>query len=325
MRKYILKRIILIIPTVLGVGVLVFFLMRVIPGDTCLFKWVDFGTDLDPALLEICRNETGLNDPIYIQFFDFVIGVLTLNFGISMWTGQPITEEISLRFGLSLQVAIMATTLSILIGIPMGIISAVKQDTWIDYLVRSLSIGGVAIPSFWLGILIILGLLIFSQAWIGEPWMPPILYVSPFVDPMANLSQLIWPVIATGYRYASVVARMTRSAFLEILREDYIRTARAKGLKEIIIMNPHALRNALLPIVTVIGMEFSFFMGGLVVTEQVFNLNGLGSLLVDSVLHSDYNMIQALAMLIAVVFVGVNLIIDLAYAWIDPRIRYGKQ
>ena len=325
MGKYILKRIILIIPTVLGVGVLVFFLMRVIPGDTCLFKWVDFGTNLDPALLEICRNETGLNDPIYIQFFDFVIGVLTLNFGISMWTGQPITEEIRLRFGLSLQVAIMATTLSILIGIPMGIISAVKQDTWIDYLVRSFSIGGVAIPSFWLGILIILGLLIFSQAWIGEPWMPPILYVSPFVDPMANLSQLIWPVIATGYRYASVVARMTRSAFLEILREDYIRTARAKGLKEIIIINPHAMRNALLPVVTVIGMEFSFFMGGLVVTEQVFNLNGLGSLLVDSVLHSDYNMIQALAMLIAVVFVGVNLIIDLAYAWIDPRIRYGKQ
>ena len=231
MGKYILKRIILIIPTVLGVGVLVFFLMRVIPGDTCLFKWVDFGTDLDPALLEICRNETGLNDPIYIQFFDFVIGVLTLNFGISMWTGQPITEEISLRFGLSLQVAIMATTLSVLFGIPMGIISAVKQDTWIDYLVRTLSIGGVAMPSFWLGILIILGLLIFSQAWVGEPWMPPILYVSLFVDPMAHLSQLIWPVIATGYRYASVVARMTRSAFLEILREDYIRTARAKGLK----------------------------------------------------------------------------------------------
>ena len=323
MKKYILQRILLIIPTVLGAGVLVFFLMRVIPGDTCLFKWVDFGTHLDPTLLEICRNEQGLNDPIYLQFFEFLTGILTLDFGISMWTGQPITEEISLRFALSLQVAIMATTLAILIAIPMGIISAMKQNTWTAYLLRTLSIGGVALPSFRLGILIILGLLTFSQAWFGEPWMPPILYVSPFVDPITNMSQLMWPVVATGYRYSSVVTRMTRSALLDVLREDYIRTARAKGLKEKVIMNRHAMRNALLPVVTVIGMEFSFFMGGLVVTEQVFNLNGLGSLLVDSVLHSDYNMIQALAMLIATVFVCVNLIIDLSYAWLDPRVRYG--
>lgn len=153
--------------------------------------------------------------------------------------------------------------------------------------------------------------------------MPPIEYVSPFVDPIANLSQLIWPVIAIGYRYASVAARITRSALLDVLREDYIRTARAKGLIEKLVINRHALRNALLPIVTIIGMEFSFLLGGLVVTEQVFNLNGLGRLMFESVLHADYNMIQALVMICVLMFVGINLLIDLTYAWIDPRIRYG--
>ena len=153
--------------------------------------------------------------------------------------------------------------------------------------------------------------------------MPPIEYVSPFVDPIANLSQLIWPVIAIGYRYASVATRITRSALLDVLREDYIRTARAKGLIEKLVINRHALRNALLPIVTIIGMEFSFLLGGLVVTEQVFNLNGLGRLMFESVLNADYNMIQALVMICVLVFVGINLLIDLTYAWLDPRVRYG--
>ena len=178
-------------------------------------------------------------------------------------------------------------------------------------------------PSFWLGILLILGLLIGSQKLFGEPWMPPIYYVSPFENFWGNMSQLIWPAVATGYRYSAVVARMTRSAFLDVLREDYIRTARAKGLKEKLILNRHALKNAFLPVVTIIGIEFSFFMGGLVVTEQVFNLNGLGRLLFESVLNSDYNMIQALVMVVVAVFVCVNFLVDLSYAWLDPRIRYG--
>ncbi len=239
-----------------------------------------------------------------------------------MWTWRPIIEELKLPFALSLQVAIMATTIAILIAIPLGVISAVKQDTWIDYVVRTFAIAGIAMPSFWLGILIILGLLIYSQAWFGEPWMPPIVYVSPFEDPIANLSQLIWPAVATGYRYSSVTMRMTRSALLEVLREDYIRTARAKGLLEKVVINRHALRNAFLPVVTVIGMEFGFLIGALVVTEQVFNLNGLGRLLVESVLNKDYNMIQALVMVVVAVFVCVNFVVDLLYAWLDPRIRY---
>jgi len=320
--QYILKRLLLIIPTILGAGILVFFLMRIIPGDICLVRWVDYGTDLDPKLLELCRNELGLNKPLYSQFFDFLIGLLSFDIGVSMWTNQPIIEEINLRFSLSLQVAIMTIAIVILISIPLGIISAIKQGSWTDHLIQIISIAGVAIPSFWLGILVILGLLIFSQAWLGEPWMPPIHYVSIFSDPITNLSQLIWPVLITGYRYSAVTTRMTRSAFLEIWRADYIVTAKAKGLFKTLIIKRHALRNAILPIITVISMELSFFMGGLVVTEQVFNLNGLGRLLVDSVLLSDYSMIQALTMLIAAIYITINFSVDLIYAWLDPRIRY---
>ena len=323
MTLYILKRVLLMIPTILGAGVLVFFLMRVIPGDICLVRWVDYGTDLDPALLDFCRNQLGLNDPLYIQFFYFMKEIFTFDFGVSMWTGKSIIEELELRFALSLQVAIMATAVAIFFAVPLGIVSAVKQNTWIDYLARTFSIAGVAMPSFWLGILIILGLLIGSQKFFGQPWMPPIFYVSPFEDFWGNMSQLIWPAVATGYRYSAVVTRMTRSALLEVLREDYIRTARAKGMIEKVIINRHALKNSLLPVVTVIGMEFSFFMGGLVVTEQVFNLNGLGRLLIESVLNADYNLIQALTMVIVAVSVFVNFITDLSYAWLDPRIRYG--
>ena len=322
MYQYVLTRVVLMIPTVVGAGAIVFFLMRVIPGDVCLVRWVDYGIHFDQEVVDICRNELGLNNPLHIQFFDFMKGLLTFDFGISMWTWQPITEELKPRFALSLQVAIMATSFAILIAIPLGVISAIKQNTWIDYVARTFSIAGIALPSFWLGILIIQGLLIYSQAWFGEPWMPPIMYVSPFEDPIANLSQLIWPAVATGYRYSSVTMRMTRSALLEVMSEDYIRTARAKGLREKIIINRHALKNAFLPVVTVIGIEFAFLMGGLVVTEQVFNLNGLGRLLVESVLNEDYNMVQALVMVMVTLFVCVNFAVDLLYAWLDPRIRY---
>ena len=283
---------------------------------------MDFGTHKDVALLDLCRDELGLNDPLHVQFIEFLKGASTLDFGVSMWTGRPIIEELQLRFELSLQVTIMATLITIIVALPLGVISAIRQNTWIDYIVRTFSIAGIAVPSFWLGILIILGLLIGTQHFFNEPWMPPISYVPIWEDPIRNLSQLIWPAVAIGYRFSAVTARMTRSALLEVLREDYVRTARAKGLMETVVINRHALRNAFLPVITVIGMEFSFFMGGLVVTEQVFNLNGLGSLLVESVLNADYNMIQALAMLIAAVFISVNFVIDVLYAWLDPRIRY---
>lgn len=322
MINYFFIRILLIIPTVLGAGIIVFFVMRIIPGDICITRWVDFGLHFDQEVIARCRQELGLNKPIHLQFYDFIIGFFKLDFGISMWTWKPIFVELKLRFGLSLQLAIMATTFATIIAIPLGVISALNHNTYIDYIIRIFSIAGVAMPSFWLGILMILGILVISQSYFGQPWMPPIEYVSFFKEPLANLSQLIWPTIAIGYRFSSVTMRMTRSALLEVMREDYIRTARSKGLNELIITNHHALKNAILPVITIIGNEFSFMMGGLVVTEQVFNLNGLGFLLVESVLNADYNMVQVLVMVMVGVFVLVNFFIDALYVWFDPRIRY---
>ena len=322
MYKYTIKRVLLMIPTLIGAAMLVFALLRLIPGDVCMLRLAGEGAFVDPAAIQQCRIDTGIADPFIVQFWHFLVGLFTFDFGTSMWTGRPVTYEIALRFKLSLEIAILTTIISILISIPLGTISAIKQNTWIDYVVRSFSIAGIAVPSFWLGILIILGLLITTQAWFGVPWMPPINYVSPFKDPIGNLTQLMWPALATGYRYAAVSTRMTRSALLEVLREDYVRTARAKGLLEKVIINRHALKNAMLPVVTVIGIEFAFLMGGLVVTEQVFNLNGLGKLFVESVTNQDYTMTQSLVMLVVLIFVLTNFVVDLFYAWLDPRIRY---
>lgn len=322
MRKYIIKRTLLMIPTLLGAAILVFVLLRLIPGDTCELRLAGTGAYFDESALQVCRDRAGLNDSMAVQFVRWMWGIVRLDFGYSMWTGQPITTEIALRFQLSLQVAIMATIAATILAIPLGAISAVKQDTWVDYVVRGFSIAGLAMPSFWLGILIILGLLISTQRFLGEPWMPPLEYTPIWVDPGKNLIQLVWPALATGYRYSAVATRMTRSALLEVLREDYVRTARAKGLIEKLIMRRHALKNALLPVTTVIGLEFAFLIGGLVVTEQVFNLNGVGKLFVEAVSHHDYTMTQALVMLVALIFILTNFFIDILYAWLDPRIRY---
>ena len=311
------------LPTLLGAAILVFFLLRAIPGDVCEVRLAGSGLYVDEAEIELCREKLGLTKPLFVQFVDFVTGYFRWDLGDSMWTGKPVTEEIAVRFPLSLQVAIMATVVAVVFAIPLGAISAIKQDTWIDYVVRSFSIAGIAMPSFWLGILIILGLLIGTQHFFGTPWMPPITYVPLYEDPLRNLSQLIWPAVATGYRYSAVATRMTRSALLEVLREDYIRTARSKGMIEKIIINRHALKNAMLPVLTIVGIEFAFLMGGLVVTEQVFNLNGIGKLFVESVQAQDFAMTQQLVMLVVLIAVLTNFVVDLFYAWLDPRIRYG--
>jgi peptide/nickel transport system permease protein len=225
-------------------------------------------------------------------------------------------EELAIRFPLTLEVAIAATIVSTLIAIPLGTIAAIRQDTWIDYVVRIISIGGLAIPAFWTGILIILFLVLMFE------WSPPLEYVGLTEDPWANMKQLIWPIVSVGYRYAAVTTRMTRSTVLEVMREDYIRTAWAKGLQEKVVVIKHTLKNAVLPVITIIGTEFAFLIGGLVVTETVFTLNGVGSFLVDAIAHRDIPVVQSLIILIAFVFVFVNLVIDLLYAWIDPRISY---
>jgi peptide/nickel transport system permease protein len=316
MRQYILKRLLLMIPTLFGVAVMVFLLLRVVPGDIVELKYAGTGTFAPKEAIERERAELGLDKPLWHQFASWMWGAVRFDFGKSMWTGRPITQEIAVRLELSLQLAVMATIVAILLSVPLGTIAALKQDTWIDYLVRIFSIAGLSVPSFWLGIVIILCFLIFFK------WLPPLTFTSFWVDPKANLMQLIWPALAVGYRYSAVATRMTRSAVLEVLREDYIRTARAKGLWEKVVLTRHALKNAMLPVITVIGLEFAFLIGGLVVTEQVFNLNGIGMLFVESITRRDYTMTQALVLLVSFSFIFVNFIVDLLYAWLDPRIRY---
>jgi len=233
-----------------------------------------------------------------------------------MWTGAPMSQEIAIRVPLSLQLAIMATLIAVALAVPLGVLSALRRNTWIDYGIQIFSVAGLATPSFWLGILMIFVLLTYFH------WLPPLTFTSLFRDPKANLAQLIWPALAVGYRTTAVTTRMTRSALLEVLREDYIRTAWSKGLAERPVVLRHALRNAFIPVMAVIGLEFAFLIGGLVVTEQVFNLNGIGRLFVDAVTRRDYTLIQGLLLLVAFVYIAVNFINDLLFAWLDPRITY---
>ena len=316
MWKYLLKRFLLMIPTLLGVAIVTFTLIRVIPGDVVELRYSGDRGAVSQDIIDKERARIGLNQPLWRQFTTWILGVVRLDFGTSMWTGAPIWEEVRLRFALSMQVAIMATIVSVLLAIPLGVLAALKQDTWIDYAVRLFSIAGLATPSFWLGIVAILVMLIVFK------WLPPMVYTPFWVNPWQNLAQLIWPALAVGYRYSAVATRMTRSAMLEVLREDYIRTARAKGLMQKLILSRHALKNAILPVMTVIAIEFAFLIGGLVVTEQVFNLNGLGLLFVQAVARRDYTLIQALVMLVSGFFIVVNFFMDVVYAYVDPRIRY---
>lgn len=316
MLRYIAKRLLLILPALFGVAVLTFVSLRVLPGDVVAVRMYAETGSAPPALVAQERKRLGLDQPLPMQFASWMGGLITFDLGQSMWTGRPVREEIGIRIGLSLQVALMATLIAVLVAIPLGTLSAIFRNSPLDYFVRIVTIAGLAVPSFWLGMLIVMVLLL------GFRWSPPVTYTPFFVDPLANFSQLIWPALSVGYRYAAVVARMVRSSVIEVMREDYIRTARAKGVFERMVISRHALRNALLPAITVIGLEFAFLIGGLVVTEQVFNLNGIGRLFVEAVTRLDYTLIQALVMLTAVLFALANLTVDIIYGLLDPRLRH---
>lgn len=306
----------MVIPTFFAVAVLIFVLVRIVPGDIVELRLVSGGSFVTKGVIEAERARLGLDKPIWEQFVQWIVGIGHLTLGLSMWTGAPISEEIAIRLPLSLQLAVMATLIAVTLAVPLGILAALHRGTWADYAVQMFSVAGLATPSFWLGILLMLFLLTYFH------WLPPLTFTPLWRDPKANLVQLIWPALAVGYRYSAVTTRMTRSAVLEVLREDYIRTAWSKGLAERAVVLRHALRNALIPIITVIGLEFAFLFGGLVVTEQVFNLNGIGRLFVDAVTRRDYTLIQGLLLLVAFVYVAVNFLNDLLFAWLDPRITY---
>jgi len=314
MRRYVVGRLLLMIPTLVGVAILTFVIMRAVPGDIVALRYA--GSSVPQEIIDQERHILGLDKPMWAQFVDWMSSISHFDLGQSLWTGQPVIEEVQVRMPLSIELAVLATLFAVALAIPLGVVAAVKQDTWIDYAIRVFSIGGLAMPSFWIGIMMVL---ITLTLW---GWAPPVVFTPLFDDPVANLAGLVLPAIAVGYRYSAVSMRMTRSTVLEVLREDYVRTARAKGLRETLVVVRHALRNALLPVVTVVSLEFAFLIGGLVVTEQVFNLNGIGKLLVDAVAHRDYTLIQALVLLLAAVFVFVNFVVDMVYVVLDPRIRY---
>jgi peptide/nickel transport system permease protein len=316
--QYIVKRILLMIPTLFGAALVVFLLMNVVPGDIALLilGTGEQGGDVNLQDLERLRTKMGLDRPLYEQFLSWVWGITHLDFGTSLWSGAPVLEELKIRMPLTLEVALWATLISTIIAIPLGTMAAVRQDTWVDYGVRVISIGGLAIPAFWTGILIILFLVIYFE------WSPPLVFVPFWEDPWENFAQLVFPIVTVGYRNAAIATRMTRSAVLEVMREDYIRTAWAKGLQERIVVIKHTLKNAMLPVITIIGAELAFLLGGLVVTETVFTLNGLGRFMVDAILHRDIPVVQTMVLLTAFIIVFVNLMIDLFYAWLDPRISY---
>lgn len=317
MQEYIFRRLLLMIPTLLGVSLIIFTIMRVIPGDVAALIATRGGEGIatEQEIADL-RQKLGLADSLPLQYVKFVGGLLKLDVGDSLWSGRPVINELVSRLPLTLELAVVSVLISLIIAVPIGVLSAIRQDSWVDYLFRVVSIAGLAMPNFWIGVLIILFLSLYFR------WIPPLGYTDVFVDPWKNLQQMIWPAVALGYRLSAIVSRMTRSTMLEVLREDYIRTAWAKGLRERAIIFRHALKNALLPVITITGIQLGGLMGGTVIMESIFTLPGVGRLLIDSINQRDYPVVQTIVIMLAFIFASVNLIVDLAYAWLNPRIRY---
>ena len=321
MQAYIAKRTLLFVPTIIMVTIAIFVLLRVVPGDPAVML-LDGGegggeeNEYTQEQLTALRAKLGTDKPIVAQYGIWVWNMLQLDFGTSFFYETPVSEDLRQKFPVTLELSILATVLAIIVAVPLGVISAIKQDSLADYATRLITIAGVAIPNFWLAILMIFFLvLIFG-------WMPPIVYVSLWEDPTSNLKQLFFPAVALGFSNMAFIARVTRSAMLEVFREDYIRTARSKGLREAVVVFRHALKNALLPVVTISGYEFGRLMAGTIIIEVIFMVPGMGRLLVTSIFHRDFPMIQAVIVLITVLVLVLNMALDLLYAWLNPRIRY---
>ncbi len=336
MAKYIVKRLLMLIPVLLGVSIIVFFLLRVCAPDPAP---VVLGQHATEASMNEWREANGLNKPVVTQYIDFLKGALTGDFGTSYYTKKPVLEEISSRFPATLEIAIFAIIIASLFGIAIGVLAAVKKNSIIDNASMVLSLVGVSIPIFWLGILLII---LFVKI-LG--WLPASGRINPMLRPDGGtglylidtlvsgnfeaFKDALWHLILPGCTLAlytlAIISRMTRSSMLDTLNQDYIRTARSKGLSEGRVIIKHGLRNALMPIVTVIGLQFGSLLGGAVLTETVFAWPGIGSYTVECITKSDFPVIQAVVLIIATIFVVMNLIVDIVYSFLDPRIKYGKK
>lgn len=318
MTKYILNRLLIAIPTLIGITILIFLAMRVLPGDPLAIIMSESSGSyvLNDEDLAAARASLGLDKPLYLQYLDWMGQVIRGDLGSSFWTKEPISALILRRGPITMQIALMAVLFSWLVGVPMGMLSAMWRNSLFDYLSRLGITIFIAVPSFWIGLLIVLfTVLVFT-------WRPPLSIVQLWEDPVANLSMTVLPALALGLGLAASQARMTRSSALEVLYEDYVRTARAKGLGNQAVIWRHAFRNALLPVITTSGLALGGLLGGAVSVERAFGVPGLGTLLVQALADRDWMMIQNLVLLYGVIFAVINLLVDLSYAWFDPRIRY---
>ena len=313
MAGYLIRRLLLMILTLFGISVIIFVLLRIVPGNIAdiLFDAAGMVSVAEKHKLE---TELGLDKPIIIQYVDWIGGLARGDLGYTYVSERPAVEEILPRLPVSAKLAGLALMFAVLFGVPLGVVSAVRQDTALDYMLRVLSLSGLSLPSFWLGLLILMA---FVQ-YLG--WIP--IYTEKPATLWDELLLLSIPAAAVGFRSSALVMRLTRSSMLEVLRQDYIRTARAKGASELAVNYDHALRNAVLPIITIIGIEAAFLVGGLIVTETVFNIPGVARFLVEAIRWRDYPVVQSLVMFIAVVVVTVNFLVDMTYVALDPRIKY---
>ena len=314
MWKYIIRRLILIVPTVFLAGTLVFFMLRVLPGDIVSTLTSEGGATEESK--EKLREELGLNDPIALQYAKWLWGTVNGNLGYSHYQDRFVTQIVKDKIEATLTLAIFAMVFSLIIAFPMGIISAVKRGSWWDQGIRIFTALSLAVPSFWLGILLI----IFASKTFN--WSKPVVYTSFFSDPGSNMAQLFLPIIATGITSAAILSRLVRSMMLEVLREDYVRTARAKGLREFIVVLRHTLRNASIPVLTMAGYHFGAILSGVVVIENVFSIPGLGQQILVSIFARDYDMVVGIVVVLTVILAAWILVIDLLYSVVDPRIRY---
>ena len=316
MQGYILRRLLYAIPTVIGVSIVIFLAMRVVPGDPVAVMFGDEPELIRPEDRAKIEADLGLSDPLPVQYLKWMKDIGTGKLGVSFWRGDTVADLIKRRGPITVEIAVLAIILAWVIGVPVGILSALHQDSVADYAARFFTVLFLAIPSFWLASLAVL---LFLFVW---GWGAPLGVINIWDNPIQNLQIVLRPAIVLGLAVSAYIARMTRSTLLEIIREDYIRTARAKGLRERVVVWRHALRNTMLPVVTLSGVLFGFMLGGSVVLEQAFGVPGLGRAMVEAFVDIDYIVIQNLVLLYGLVFVVINLLIDISYAWLDPRIRY---
>ena len=318
MKEYILKRVILFIPTIIIVAALLFGLTRILPGDAIdsLLNEDEASSFFSPEIRAQVEAELGLDDPLPIQFAKWVWGAAHFDYGTSFWRKQPNIDIVKTRFFRTVEVALLAAAVAIVWGITSGVLQAVYQNTWIDAVLRFVTVGGIAIPNFMVAVMIFYFLILFFD------WIPPIEYKSLLEDPWSNIKQHIAPILVLGHTAGAPISRLTRSQFLEVYREDYIRTARAKGLKEKVVVLRHTLRNCMLPVITIAGLLVGDLLGGVVIVETVFAIPGMGQMTILAVNSRDYPLLQTLVWMITFMYMMSNLLVDVAYAWIDPRIRY---